>query len=89
MVEAVRLRGATLRLGCPVIAVDDADGGLAVVLRGGERLEADVVIGADGKQTTGMLRTLRAIAHLSVMGAFASRLIRLYTTRSIHSCMYE
>ena len=36
-----------MRLGCPVVGVDDEE--VAVVIKGGERIEADIVVGADGK----------------------------------------
>jgi 2-polyprenyl-6-methoxyphenol hydroxylase-like FAD-dependent oxidoreductase len=50
-------RGITLRLGCPVAAIDDEDeGNVAVVIKGGERIEADVIVGADGKSTMNALR---------------------------------
>jgi 2-polyprenyl-6-methoxyphenol hydroxylase-like FAD-dependent oxidoreductase len=45
--EAAVKRGISLRLGCPVVEVDDEN--LAVVIKGGERIEADVIVGADGK----------------------------------------
>lgn len=51
--KAAVKRGITLRLGCPVVAVDDEDEeNVAVVIKGGERIEADVIVGADGKSTT-------------------------------------
>jgi 2-polyprenyl-6-methoxyphenol hydroxylase-like FAD-dependent oxidoreductase len=52
-------RGITLRLGCPVVAIEDEDEdeeNVAVVIEGGERIEADVIVGADGKSTTKALR---------------------------------
>jgi salicylate hydroxylase len=42
--EAARAGGATVRTGAPVVAVEDG----AVVLGAGERLPADLVVGADG-----------------------------------------
>jgi flavin-dependent dehydrogenase len=53
--QAAVERGITLRLGCPVVAIDDEN--VAVVLKGGERIEADVIVGADGKL---MMIALRA-----------------------------
>jgi salicylate hydroxylase len=50
--EAAIKRGITLRLGCLVVALDEDDQTLAVVVKGGERIEADVIVGADGKSTT-------------------------------------
>lgn len=42
-------RGITLRLGCPVVVIEDEDEeNVAVVIEGGERIEADVIVGADG-----------------------------------------
>ena len=46
-------RGVTLRLGCPVMAIDDEhEDNVAVVIRCGERIAADVIVGADGKSTS-------------------------------------
>lgn len=46
-------RGVTLRLGCPVITIDDEhEDNVAVVIRSGERIAADVIVGADGKSTS-------------------------------------
>ena len=39
----------TLRLGCTIVALDEDDEKLAVVMKSGERIETDVVVGADGK----------------------------------------
>lgn len=50
MLEAVKLRGVTLRLGCVVVTVHDTNSRLAVEIEGSESIEADVVVGADGKQ---------------------------------------
>ena len=47
--EAAIKQGVTLRLGCLVVAVDEGDQALSVVVHGGERLFADMVVGADGK----------------------------------------
>ena len=44
-----RRRGVVFRFGCPVVATDEDWNSLAVVVKGGERIEADVVVGADGK----------------------------------------
>jgi salicylate hydroxylase len=40
-------RGIALRLGCRVISIDDEN--VAVVIKGGQRIEADIIVGADGK----------------------------------------
>lgn len=46
-------RGVTLRLGCPVIAIDDEhEDDVVVVIRSGERIAADVLVGADGRSTS-------------------------------------
>ena len=45
---AVR-QGVTLRFGCSVIAVNEDDQVLSVGVSGGERILADVIVGADGK----------------------------------------
>ncbi|TAQ86911.1 hypothetical protein B7494_g4752 [Chlorociboria aeruginascens] len=50
--EAAIQRGITLRLGCPVVTLDEDDQTLAVVVKGGERIEADVIVGADGIEST-------------------------------------
>ncbi|KAE9364905.1 FAD/NAD(P)-binding domain-containing protein [Stipitochalara longipes BDJ] len=43
-------RGVTLRLGCTVVGIDDnKHENVTVVIKGGEELEADVVVGADGE----------------------------------------
>jgi salicylate hydroxylase len=47
--EAAMKRGITFRLGCPVVSLDEDDDTSAVVIKGGERIEADVIVGADGK----------------------------------------
>jgi salicylate hydroxylase len=45
--EAAKKRGIELRLGCPVVGVDvEAP---AVLIKGGERIEGDLIVGADGK----------------------------------------
>jgi 2-polyprenyl-6-methoxyphenol hydroxylase-like FAD-dependent oxidoreductase len=44
-----------LRLGCPVVAIEENDETVAVVIRGGERIEAEVIVGADGKSTINSL----------------------------------
>jgi 2-polyprenyl-6-methoxyphenol hydroxylase-like FAD-dependent oxidoreductase len=49
--QAATKRGITLRLGCPVVTLDEVDETLAVVIEGGERIEADVIVGADGEST--------------------------------------
>jgi flavin-dependent dehydrogenase len=47
--DEARRRGVVSRLGCPVVAIDEDENSLAVVVKGGERIEADVIVGADGK----------------------------------------
>ncbi len=48
--KAAEERGIVLRLGCPVIAVEEDDAkNVAVVIKGGDRIEADAIVGADGK----------------------------------------
>jgi 2-polyprenyl-6-methoxyphenol hydroxylase-like FAD-dependent oxidoreductase len=54
--EAAKKRGITLRLGCPVVAIEENDETVAVVIRGGERIEAEVIVGADGKSTINSLQ---------------------------------
>jgi 2-polyprenyl-6-methoxyphenol hydroxylase-like FAD-dependent oxidoreductase len=44
--KAAEKRGVTLRLGCPVVFVDEK--APSVTVKGGEILKADIVIGADG-----------------------------------------
>ena len=39
----------TLRLGCAIVGLVEDDETLAVVTKNGERIEADVIVGADGK----------------------------------------
>ncbi|KAF2709994.1 FAD/NAD(P)-binding domain-containing protein [Pleomassaria siparia CBS 279.74] len=46
--EWVRRRGVEVRMGSEVVAFDDGEGKAGVVLKGGERLEADIVVAADG-----------------------------------------
>lgn len=43
-------QGVAFRLGCPVIALDEGDETSAIVIKGGERIEANVIVGADGSQ---------------------------------------
>lgn len=50
-------RGITLRLGCPVADVDDEN--VAIVIKGGERIEADMIVGADGESATNALRAIQ------------------------------
>jgi len=45
-------RGVILRLGCPVIAIEDEDEEhVTVEIKGGERIKADVTVAVDGKST--------------------------------------
>jgi salicylate hydroxylase len=45
--QAAVKHGINLRLGCAVVSVDDENP--AVVIKGGERIPADIIVGADGK----------------------------------------
>lgn len=45
--EAAKKIGIEVRLGCTVVGVDEA--GPAVLIQGGERIEADLIVGADGE----------------------------------------
>lgn len=45
--EAAKKRGVTLRLGSLVVDIDEEHP--AVIIKGGERIEGDLVIGADGE----------------------------------------
>ena len=45
-------RGITLRFDCRVVALDDDSETLTVIIKDGKRIEADIVVGADGKSTT-------------------------------------
>ena len=45
--EAAKKRGIVLRLGCTVTGLDEER--TAVLIKGGERIEADLIVGADGK----------------------------------------
>ncbi len=47
--DEARSQGVIFRLGCMVVATDEDEHSLAVVVEGGERIEADVIVGADGK----------------------------------------
>jgi salicylate hydroxylase len=47
--KAAEKRGVTLPLGCPVVSVNENKP--SVTIRGGEILEADIIIGADGKHS--------------------------------------
>lgn len=49
--EAAMKAGVILRLGCLVVAVDEDGQELSVVVKGGERISADVIVGADGTST--------------------------------------
>lgn len=51
LVDASRARGVTLRLGCPVINIERGCCGVAAVVKGGERIDADFVVAADGQPT--------------------------------------
>lgn len=57
MVEAAIKHGAELRLGCPVIAVVENQENATVIIQGYERIKADVVVGADGKQVKDLFIT--------------------------------
>lgn len=46
---AAEARGITIRLGCPVVAINQEGDNVAVVISSAERIEADVIVGADGK----------------------------------------
>ena len=48
-------RNIDLRLGCRVVDVEESGHILAVILASGERVEADLVVGADGKLSTDTL----------------------------------
>ncbi|CZR68717.1 uncharacterized protein PAC_18616 [Phialocephala subalpina] len=48
--ETAKEKGVTLHLGCRVVSVEDET--TTVVLRSGERIEADLIIGADGVKST-------------------------------------
>jgi 2-polyprenyl-6-methoxyphenol hydroxylase-like FAD-dependent oxidoreductase len=45
--DAAVKRGITVRLGCPVVEVDDEE--VSVLIKGGEKIKADIIVGADGK----------------------------------------
>jgi salicylate hydroxylase len=51
--ETARKNGIQLRLGCHVVGVDKEVP--AVLIEGGERIEADLIIGADGKSPLNVL----------------------------------
>ena len=48
--EAAVERGVTIRLGCPVVSVDEATA--SVTLKSGEVIRADLIVGADGRSPT-------------------------------------
>jgi 2-polyprenyl-6-methoxyphenol hydroxylase-like FAD-dependent oxidoreductase len=45
--EAAKKKRIKLRLGCPVVGVEEETP--AVLIKGGERIEGDLIVGADGK----------------------------------------
>ncbi|CAG8977439.1 hypothetical protein HYALB_00007771, partial [Hymenoscyphus albidus] len=47
---AATKRGATIKLGCPVVAIEENEKRITVMVKGGERVEADMVVGADGDE---------------------------------------
>lgn len=49
MMDVVKKHGVNLRLGCRVQEIDHE--ATAVVLDTGERIEADLIVGADGSST--------------------------------------
>ena len=69
--EAAIKRGVAFRLGCPVVALEEDDDTPAVVIKGGEKIEADVVVGADGKSESNLPRAPRCgfgACHLRLLG---------------------
>lgn len=85
-------REITFRLGCPVVDIDDQN--IAVVIKGGERIEADLIIGADGKSTMNALQAIQTQCRYSLRSFMASSIFGFwlnveelratYSRRQIH-----
>jgi 2-polyprenyl-6-methoxyphenol hydroxylase-like FAD-dependent oxidoreductase len=49
LLKAALKRGTIVKLDCRVVAVEDGSESVVVLTKSGERIEADLVVGADGK----------------------------------------
>lgn len=74
LAEEARRLGAQIRLGADVVSVDSGDDGASVTLANGERIIADVVVGADGLRGTSRTFVLGYVKEPQESGDLAYRI---------------